>query len=180
MNKKLQVCIKNQFLFNTILMILFCHFIIIARPADKATIEYFINIGNVLSDDMDNGTNNKNNTDDTENVLETICSTLGMSEDQLTANIGKTILSTARQVIGCKYPDPETIFGKIEKGHIQAVIGEFFMLFVLSMRHFFTLEFAWHMHPLEKKSNDAAKLRHAMGNVFASRKFLRKLKLGGQ
>jgi hypothetical protein len=36
------------------------------------------------------------------------------------------------------------------------------------------------MHPLEKKANDAAKLRHAMGNVFASRTYMRKLKLGGE
>ncbi len=36
------------------------------------------------------------------------------------------------------------------------------------------------MHPLEKKSNNAAKLRHAMGNVFASRTYLQKLKVGGQ
>ncbi len=54
------------------------------------------------------------------------------------------------------------------------------MLFVLFIRHFFILEYAWFMHPLEKKSNHAAKLRHAMGNVFASRTYLRKLKLDGQ
>jgi hypothetical protein len=91
----------------------------------------------VLSDDLDDTTNNNNNTDYVEKLLDTICLTLGMSEDQLTANIGKTILSTARQVIEAKYPGDDTVFSDVPKEHIQAVIGEFFMFFVLSIRHFF-------------------------------------------
>ena len=54
------------------------------------------------------------------------------------------------------------------------------MLLFIFIRCFFTLEFAWLMHSLEKKSNNAAKLLHAMGNMFASRIFLRKLKFASQ
>jgi hypothetical protein len=32
------------------------------------------------------------------------------------------------------------------------------------------------MHPLEKRSNDMSKIRKAMGNVFATRKFSQKVK----
>lgn len=38
------------------------------------------------------------------------------------------------------------------------------------------VDFAWLMHPLEKKCNDLSKIRKAMGNVFASRKFMQKFK----
>ncbi len=79
-----------------------------------------------------------------------------MTEAQLAENTGKTILSTARQIIGTKYPDPETAFVSIEKDHIRAVIGNFFNLFYL-YSIFFKLEYAWLMHPLEKKLNNAGK-----------------------
>jgi hypothetical protein len=102
-----------------------------------------------------------------------------MTQAQLAENTGKTILSTARQIIGTKYPDPETEFVSIEKNHIRAVIGNFFNLFYL-YRIFLKLEYAWLMHPLERKSNNEGKIRHAMGNVFATRKFLRKLKAAPQ
>jgi hypothetical protein len=80
----------------------------------------------VLSSDLDDYSNDNNNMGDKEDLIETICLTLNMTEDQLSTNTGKTILSTARQIIGAKYPDPATIFANVEKEHIQAVIGEFF------------------------------------------------------
>ncbi len=80
----------------------------------------------MLSSDLDDYSNDNNNMGDKEDLIETICLTLNMTEDQLSTNTGKTILSTARQIIGAKYPDPATIFANVEKEHIQAVIGEFF------------------------------------------------------
>lgn len=35
------------------------------------------------------------------------------------------------------------------------------------------------MHPVDKKTNDLSKLRKAMGNVFATRKFSRKFNNSG-
>ncbi|CAF0995444.1 unnamed protein product [Adineta steineri] len=132
------------------------------RPVDKITIKYFINTGKVLSDDIDDPSH-IDNTIDNEILLTTICETLNMTDSELHANIGKSILSTARQVIGAKYPDLATIFADVQKVHIQAIT-----------------EYCWLMHPLEKKANDASKIRRAMGNVFATRTFSRKIQLGGQ
>ncbi|CAF0809163.1 unnamed protein product [Adineta steineri] len=131
------------------------------RPVDKITIKYFINTGKVLSDDIDDPSH-IDNTIDNEILLSTICETLNMTDSELHANIGKSILSTARQVIGAKYPNLATIFADVQKVHIQAIT-----------------EYCWLMHPLEKKANDASKIRRAMGNVFATRTFSRKIQLGG-
>lgn len=49
-----------------------------------------------------------------------------MTDLELNVNVGKTILSTARRVIGAKYPNMTTVFADVDKQHIQAVTGEFF------------------------------------------------------
>jgi hypothetical protein len=41
---------------------------------------------------------------------------------------------------------------------------------------FVHLEYAWLLHPSEKRPNDFAKISKAMGNVFATRSYLNKQK----
>ena len=110
-------------------------------------------------------------------ILDYICSTLDMTEAELIACNGKTLLSTARQVIAKKYPEPHTTIADVSQEHIQAAAG-IFLLNTDMITAVLIAEFAWLNHPLEKRSNDMAKIRKAMGNVFATRKFVLKLKHG--
>ena len=55
--------------------------------------------------------------------LDRIMVALGMSETELTNNTGRSTLSTARQVIGAKYPGDDVVYANVEKEHIRAVIG---------------------------------------------------------
>lgn len=94
-----------------------------ARPTDKQTIDYFIRIGKTLSNDVNETSKDGEESIDRGEILAFISTTLDMSEDDLTNCNGKTLLSTARQVIGKKYPDPLTTFGDVETKHIQAAAG---------------------------------------------------------
>ena len=69
----------------------------------------------MLSDSLDDNSNDNNSMLDPGDLLDRICLTLDMTEDQLKANRGKTVLSTARQIIGAKYSDPATVFAGVEK-----------------------------------------------------------------
>lgn len=51
-----------------------------------------------------------------------------MNETDLRACQGKTLLSTARQIIGTKHPDESTTFADVPKKHIQAAAGESFLV----------------------------------------------------
>ena len=57
-------------------------------------------------------------------MIESISIKLGMSENELTACIGKTILSTARQIISKNYPDPVTTFANVDREHVRTVAGK--------------------------------------------------------
>ncbi|UJR34562.1 hypothetical protein I4U23_027338 [Adineta vaga] len=131
------------------------------RPVDKQTIEYFIYVGKTLSNYVDEVSDDGDESLDKGDVLDYICTALGMTEAELRACAGKTLLSTARQVIGTKYPGLSTTFADVAKEHVQAVA-----------------DYACLMHPLEKKANDMPKIKKAMGNVFATRKHFQKMKIG--
>lgn len=72
---------------------------------------------NEVSDDGDESL-------DRGDILEHICTILGMTEVELRACTGKNLLSTARQVIGAKYPGLSTTFADVAKEHVQAVAGQ--------------------------------------------------------
>jgi hypothetical protein len=59
-------------------------------------------------------------------ILDLICTRLDMTEVELISCTGKTLLSTARQVIGGKYPDESTEFAQVDNEHILAAAGECF------------------------------------------------------
>ena len=71
---------------------------------------------NEVSDDGDESL-------DRGDILDHICTILGMPEAELRAYTGKNLLSTARQVIGAKYPGLSTTFADVAKEHVQAVAG---------------------------------------------------------
>ena len=81
----------------------------VARPTKK-TIDYFIHIGRILSNSAaDNVFDDGERIDKGEN-LDVLCAALDMSEADLTACQGNTLMSTARQVISTKHPDESTTF----------------------------------------------------------------------
>ncbi|CAF1527532.1 unnamed protein product [Adineta ricciae] len=131
------------------------------RPVDKQTIDYFIYVGKTLSNYVNEVSDDGDGSLDRGDILDYICTTLGMTEAELRACAGKTLLSTARQVIGKKYPGLSTTFADVAKEHVQAVA-----------------DYACLMHPLEKKANDMPKIKKGMGNVFATRKHSQKMKIG--
>lgn len=61
---------------------------------------------------------------DKQEILNLLCSALGMTEAELQACQGKTLLSTARQVIAAKYPAELATFSDVSKEHLQAAAGE--------------------------------------------------------
>lgn len=150
----------------------------IARPVDKQTIEYLIHVGKILASDSGSVPDSSEDVLDRGEILDLICTRLGMTEAELISCTGKTLLSTARQVIGGKYPDESTEFAQVDNEHILAAAGECFRPIYAPSHVYFLSDYAWFSHPLEKRSNDLSKIRKAMGNVFATRKFSRKLKNG--
>jgi hypothetical protein len=55
--------------------------------------------------------------------LDLIMTSLDMTETDLTNNTGRSTLSTARQVIGAKYPGENAVYADVKKEHIRTVIG---------------------------------------------------------
>ena len=96
---------------------------VLARPIDKMTIDYLIHVGKVLSGGTVNGEDDYDEEMGKGEMLESIMQTLDMSEEELTANTGRSILSTARQLIGAKYPGQRVIYANVKKEHIKAVVG---------------------------------------------------------
>ncbi|CAF5073585.1 unnamed protein product, partial [Rotaria magnacalcarata] len=93
-----------------------CHFTFLARPTDKATIDYFIDIGRVLSGEAER-TN-----DDKSDLLTNIMDALDLTEQQLEKCIEKNIRITARRIMKAKYPSPVIgfKFADVDKDHISA------------------------------------------------------------
>lgn len=56
-------------------------------------------------------------------LLDSIMTTLDMTEAELTGNIKRSILSTARQLIGVKYPEESVVYADVKKEHIKAIAG---------------------------------------------------------
>lgn len=98
----------------------------LARPSDKKTIDYFIHIGKILSNSAADNVGDDGERIDKGEILEILCSTLEMSEADLQACQGKTLLSTARLVIGARHPEESKSFADVPKEHIQAAAGESF------------------------------------------------------
>ena len=96
---------------------------VVARPTDKPTIEYLIHVGNVLSGGMINEDDSDEGVVEKGELLDSIMTALEMTEAELTTNIRRSILSTARQLIGVKYPEEHTIYAHVKKEHIKAVAG---------------------------------------------------------
>ena len=94
---------------------------LLARPTDQKTIDYLIQIGNVLSGGGGNG--DDDDTIDKGELLDSILCTLSMTEAELTGHTARSILSTARQIIAAKYPEPDAAYAHVKKEHIKAVIG---------------------------------------------------------
>ncbi|CAF5160166.1 unnamed protein product, partial [Rotaria magnacalcarata] len=86
------------------------------RPTDKATIDYFIDIGRVLSGEAER-TN-----DDKSDLLTNMMDALDLTEQQLEKYIGKNIRITARRIMKAKYPSPVIgfKFADVDKDHISA------------------------------------------------------------
>ncbi|CAF1570040.1 unnamed protein product [Rotaria magnacalcarata] len=89
------------------------------RPTDKATIDYFIDIGRVLS-----GAAERTN-DDKSDLLTNMMDALDLTEQQLEKYIGKNIRITARRIMKAKYPSPVIgfKFADVDKDHISAARG---------------------------------------------------------
>ena len=100
----------------------------LARPTDKATIEYLIHIGSVLSGGMVNEEARADEALEKTELLDSIMTTLDMTEAELTGNIKRSILSTARQIIGVKYPGESVVYADVKKEHIRAIAGYSFYL----------------------------------------------------
>lgn len=97
------------------------NFSLLARPTDPKTIDYFIQIGKVLSCDTE--TVNEKTIEKGE-LLDSIMATLEMTETELTQYIGRSILSTARQIVGTKYPGEDVVYANVKKEHIKAIVGQ--------------------------------------------------------
>ena len=147
--------------------------VLLARPTDKTTIDYLVHIGKILSGCVVNGKNVDDQDVEKGEVLDSIINALDMTESELTANTSRSALSTARQIIGAKYPGDNVVYADVKREHIQAVVRRY--TYFLSQRfHFLTLEYAWLIHPSEKATHDFSRMSKAMGNVFASRAFSKK------
>ena len=86
-------------------------------------IEYLIHVGNVLSGGMINEDDGDEGLVEKGELLESIIATLEMTEAELTANTRRSILSTARQLIGVEYLEEHTIYAQLKKEYIKAVTG---------------------------------------------------------
>ena len=144
-----------------------------ARPTEKSTIDYLVHIGKILSGGVVNVENSDDRDVEKGDILDSIINVLGMTEAELTANTSRSALSTARQVIGAKYPGDDVVYADVKREHIQAIVRRY-LSFLSHKLYFFTLEYAWLIHPSEKVINDFSRISKAMGNVFASRAFSKK------
>ena len=81
-----------------------------ARPVDRATIQYLIHIGKVLANESSADGSDMDQDVDKGDILELICTTLNMSEAQLASCKGKSLLSTARQIVAARYPNEKGVF----------------------------------------------------------------------
>ncbi|CAF4268937.1 unnamed protein product [Rotaria sp. Silwood2] len=117
------------------------------RPTDRATIDYLIDIGKVLSGE------NESTNDDKSNVLEDVVTALDVTEQQLEKCIGKNIRITVRKIMKLKHlsPPPGFKFADVDQEHISAA-----------------RDYARLMHPREERFYTDGDLNHAMGNVFAA------------
>ncbi|CAF4145520.1 unnamed protein product, partial [Rotaria magnacalcarata] len=90
------------------------------RPTDKATIDYLIDVGRVLSGEAER-TN-----DDKSDLLTNIIDALDLTKQQLEKCIGKNIRITARRIMKAKYPSPVIgfKFADVDKDHISAARGQ--------------------------------------------------------
>ena len=100
--------------------------VFIARPVDKQTIEYLVHVGKMLASNCGNVFNGKEDVLDRDDILDLICTRLNMTEAELVSFTGETLLSTACQVIGGKYPDESTEFAQVDNEHVLAAAGECF------------------------------------------------------
>jgi hypothetical protein len=103
----------------------------IARLVDKQTIEYLVYVGKMLANDSGSVSDGTEDVLDQGEILDLICTRLYMSEAKLISYTGKTLLSTARQVIRGKYPEESTEFAHVDNEHILAAAGErFYLIYV--------------------------------------------------
>ena len=98
----------------------------IARPVDKQTIEDLVHVGKMLASNCGNVFNGKEDVLDRDDILDLICTRLNITEVELVSFTGETLLSTACQVIGGKYPDESTKFAQVDNEHVLAAAGERF------------------------------------------------------
>ena len=97
------------------------HFFLLARPTDTKTIDCVIQIGEVLSSDTETV---KENTIGKGELLDSIMAILEMTEAELTQYVGRSILSTARQIVETKYPGEDVVFANAKKDRIKAIVGQ--------------------------------------------------------
>jgi hypothetical protein len=92
----------------------------LARPTDPTTINYFIEIGKILSGEttMD--------PDEKSDILSDVLTALNVTEKQLQDCIGKNIRITVRQIMKMKYPNPRPgfKFATVDRDHVAAARGE--------------------------------------------------------
>lgn len=81
-----------------------------------------MHIGKVLSGGVVNGQNGDDQDVDKGEILDSIINALDMTESELTANTSRSALSTARQIIGAKYPGDHVVYADVKREHIQAVV----------------------------------------------------------
>ena len=72
-----------------------------------------MHIGKILSNSAADNVFGDGDGMDKGDILDLLCSALDMTEADLQACQGKTLLSTARQVIGTKHPDESTTFADV-------------------------------------------------------------------
>jgi hypothetical protein len=76
-----------------------------ARPVDQATIDYLIDIGRILSGELNMDADEKSD------VLFRVTTVLNVTEKQLAACKGKNIRITVRQIMKMMHPDPPELRG---------------------------------------------------------------------
>ena len=66
----------------------------------------------------------KENTIGKGELLDSIMAILEMTEAELTQYVGRSILSTARQIVETKYPGEDVVFANAKKDRIKAIVGQ--------------------------------------------------------
>ncbi|CAF1484868.1 unnamed protein product [Adineta steineri] len=100
------------------------------RPTDEATVHYLIDIGRILSGEVNIDPDEKSD------ILSRVSLMLGVTEFQLSECKGKNIRITVRQIMRMKYPDPPSgfKFADVDRDYINAA-----------------RDYARLMHPYEEK-----------------------------